>query len=445
MPAGLVFGEGHLFAHRYRIVRLIGAGGMGAVYEALQTDTGRRRALKVMLPQGTARPELRARFEREARLAGQIESAFVVDVLDVGVDAVTGLPFLVMELLAGEDMGARVRRAGALPRAEAIRYLDQAARALDRCHGAGIVHRDLKPENLFLAERDDGPPRLKVLDFGIAKLLDGGAGGDGAAASTAVIGTPTYMAPEQLAAGGRISPATDIYALGMVAYTSLVGRSYWGRVAGNNVFAVAEAIRSGRCQPASVRARADGGADPPDGFDAWFARATALDPARRYHSASKAVRALANAVGVELPPCVEPAAPPPPPGARPVLPPQTTVVSGEVQVRGARRAVLAVVAATAGAAVLAAGAGLAWRATTARARVRPQSPVVVSAATTVTTQAAPAPPALAAPAPPVSPAPAVAQQARKRGRRVRHLSASPPEPAPATPVPGIPVYLYSRD
>src|SRR5262249_49766518 len=154
-------------------------GGMGAVYEVLDDRTNARRALKVMLPTLIENAELRDRFSLEARVTGDVESDHIVQVYDAGVDEATGMPFIAMDLLRGEDLGALVKRVGPLPAADVMAYLSQAARALDKTHAAGIVHRDLKPENLFLTRRDDGSPCVKILDFGIAKVIAQGHQGQG--------------------------------------------------------------------------------------------------------------------------------------------------------------------------------------------------------------------------------------------------------------------------
>jgi eukaryotic-like serine/threonine-protein kinase len=286
--------EGAVFADRYRILRRIAAGGMGAVYEVLHLETERRRALKVMLPHVLQSDDLRARFKREAKVAAQIESDFIVDVFDAGVDDATQMPFLVMELLRGEELGKRLKRLGRLPPIEVATWLQQTAVALDKTHRASIVHRDLKPENLFLAERDDGPPRIKVLDFGVAKIVAESA----TAGATQSIGTPIYMAPEQFNPRITLTAAADIFAFGMVAYTLLVGSPYWAEEArGGNIFALATVAMRGPDEPASVRAALRGVALPP-AFDAWFARVTAADPARRFPTASEAARALTEALGL---------------------------------------------------------------------------------------------------------------------------------------------------
>jgi serine/threonine-protein kinase len=200
---------GSVFAGRYRIARRIAAGGMGAVYEVIHLETERRRALKVMHAHLFQSEELRERFKREAKVAAHVDSEFIVDVFDAGVDEATGMPFLVMELLRGEELGQRLKRVGRLPVDEALLYLHQTARALDKTHRASIVHRDLKPANVFLCERDEDTPRVKILDFGIAKVVAEGAT---TGAGTQSLGTPLYMAPEQFNPSAKLTGAADIYA-----------------------------------------------------------------------------------------------------------------------------------------------------------------------------------------------------------------------------------------
>jgi serine/threonine-protein kinase len=220
-------------------------------------------------------------------------------VFDAGFDEATGMPFLVMELLRGEDLGKRLESVKQFTAAEVILYLHQTALALDKTHRAHIVHRDLKPANLFLCERDDSPPCVKVLDFGIAKLV---AEGSTQANATRSLGTPMYMAPEQFQSPAAVTPATDIFALGLIAYTLLVGAPYWTDelIGSGNVFAFAVAVTDGPREPASERAERRGVALPPS-FDAWFARATAPSPADRFPTASEAVQALATALGLPQP------------------------------------------------------------------------------------------------------------------------------------------------
>ncbi|MDI1476723.1 protein kinase [Polyangium sp. y55x31] len=287
--------EGAIFAGRYRLIRRLAAGAMGAVYEARHLGTDRRWALKVMLSHIIERPELRRRFELEARVTAHIESPFLVEVFDAGVDDATGVPFLVMELLRGEELGRCLRRVGRFSPEETLACLHQAALALDKTHRAGIVHRDLKPANLFLSLREDGERRIKILDFGVAKIVADGTAGAGA---TQTVGTPLYMAPEQFR-GHRVSAATDIYALGMMAYTFLVGEAYWAdeRIEDDNLVAFALHAAYGPVEPAMERARRKG-VLLPAGFDGWFAKTTAVDPDRRFTSATAAVRALGDALGM---------------------------------------------------------------------------------------------------------------------------------------------------
>ncbi|KYF66894.1 serine/threonine-protein kinase, partial [Sorangium cellulosum] len=287
----LSFVEGRLFAGRYRVVRNIATGAMGAIYEVVHIETERRRALKVMHPHLAENPEFHARFKLEARVAARIATEHIVEVFDAGIDEETGMPFLVMELLRGEELSKRVRRAGRLSPEETVAYLRQTALALDKTHAAGVVHRDLKPANLFLAASDDDDQlRIKVLDFGIAKLVAETAVDS---ATTAALGTPLYMAPEQFS-GASISKAVDLFAFGQIAYTLLVGKAYWlnDMREFSNTLAFAVIAIHGPQEPACTRAEADGVKLPP-AFDAWFAKATARDPEARFSTAWAAVEALA--------------------------------------------------------------------------------------------------------------------------------------------------------
>lgn len=279
--------EGSLFAHRYRVVRLIAQGGMGAVYEVVHTETNRRRALKIMHPHLFENDDMRERFKREARVAAEIESEHLIDVSDAGIEETSQTPFMVMELLRGEELGKRVKRLQRLPPSEVLTYLRQTAVALDKTHAAAIVHRDLKPDNLFLTHRDDGSPRVKILDFGIAKVVNQGATGQG----TQSIGTPLYMAPEQFHPGAKITPAADIFALGLVAFTLLVGVPYWRLESSSGIVAfIAVAISGPKTSP--VERAADWGVTLPEAFDAWFFKATAFAPEKRFGSAGEAIAAL---------------------------------------------------------------------------------------------------------------------------------------------------------
>ncbi len=297
--ASYALASGTVFHGRYRVVRCIKLGGMGAVYEVVDEKTDRVRALKVMLPQVVENADFRARFALEARVTGGIESDHIVQVSDAGIDEKAGAPFLVMDLLRGEDLGALLTRRGGLPPDEVVTYLHQASLALDKTHSAGIVHRDLKPDNLFVVMRDDGSPCMKILDFGIAKVVARAQ----SVRATKALGTPLYMSPEQVRGEGSISPAADIYALGHIAYTLLVGEAYWEPEAQNldALFPLMARILAGPEETPSQRARRRKGIELPPTFDEWFSRATASDPERRFDSAISAVGALAQAFGMARP------------------------------------------------------------------------------------------------------------------------------------------------
>ncbi|WP_437492955.1 protein kinase [Sorangium sp. So ce1014] len=307
-----------LFHGRYRVIRSLKAGGMGAVYEVVDEVTDRRRALKVMLPGSIQDPAMRARFAQEARITGGIESDHIVPVSDAGIDAESGMPFLVMDLLQGEELASLSARRGPLPPVEVVLYLGQVARALDKMHAAAIVHRDLKPANLFLTRRDDGSPCVKVLDFGLAKV----AAQSSMADRTAMVGTPLYMATEQIRGDGAVGPKADIHALAHVAFTLLVGSPYWLTEANvlPSIFALLQRMAAGLPEPASVRAAARRrNVRLPPAFDAWFQQATAIDPKDRFDRATAAVTLMAEALGAPAPSSPPPAPVPPsnpPPSSR---------------------------------------------------------------------------------------------------------------------------------
>jgi serine/threonine protein kinase len=289
-----MFASGTVFAERYEILRCISAGGMGTIYEVLHRETRRRRALKVMLPNMLKDADLRRRFTLEAQVTADVDSEHLVETFDAGIDPATGSPFLVMELLRGEDLGVRLGRLTRLSPAEVVGLLGQAASALDKTHAAGIVHRDLKPENLFISQREGGTLRLKLLDFGIAKVFRETEAGR----ATRSMGTPIYMAPEQFEGDPTIGPAADLYALGQIAFTLLVGEGYWADLARrlDNSLALMARVSRGANEAASVRAERLG-VTLPEGFDLWFSRATHREAGGRYPSARAQMEALAAALG----------------------------------------------------------------------------------------------------------------------------------------------------
>lgn len=225
--------EGRVLGQKYEIVRLLGQGGMGAVYEA-RNHLGKRFAVKLLLkPELAQDAGLTARFFREAKASAAIESEHIVEVFDTGVDPETGFPFIIMELLKGEDLEHTIARVGALNPVGAARVIAQAANGLGRAHEAGIVHRDIKPANIFLSSRESGDSVVKILDFGIAKqTLDAlsSSGGQGLTKTGSMLGTPLYMSPEQAQGLKTLDSRTDIWSLGMCMYEALSGRTPWGDV-----------------------------------------------------------------------------------------------------------------------------------------------------------------------------------------------------------------------
>jgi serine/threonine protein kinase len=212
-----------VFAGDFRVLRPLGQGGMGAIYVVEQVSTGKQRALKLMLPQLVADAALRKRFEQEARVGALIESEHVVEVVGAGVDAATHTPWIAMELLVGDDLSQVVAQRGALGVPEVRLIFEQLCHAVGAAHRAGVVHRDLKPENIFLtrSRRAGGEFTVKVLDFGIAKIV-----ADAKTSRTAPVGSPMWMAPEQTDRS-KVTPASDVWALGLVAFHLLSGRYFW--------------------------------------------------------------------------------------------------------------------------------------------------------------------------------------------------------------------------
>jgi eukaryotic-like serine/threonine-protein kinase len=217
---------GQLIAGKYRVEKMLGRGGMGVVMAALHEQLNQRVALKFLTDDAYQQPEAVTRFLREARAAVQIQSEHVARVMDVGT-LDSGAPYMVMEYLRGLDLKEVSTRRGPLPVSEAVDFLLQACDAVAEAHSLGIVHRDLKPSNLFLTERPDGTPMVKVLDFGISKALHGSRGGDTSqhqmTASAAIMGSPQYMSPEQIRSSKNVDARADVWALGTILHELISG------------------------------------------------------------------------------------------------------------------------------------------------------------------------------------------------------------------------------
>ncbi len=302
------FTAGTLVGERYRIVAPLARGGFGVVYVAEQLVTARRVALKLLTSH--VQDVTIERLLAEARIASHVSSEHIVQVYDAGIDPESSFVFVAMELLSGMNLAELVQGRGPCSTQETAEYLRQVALGLDKVHGvvandgraAPIVHRDLKPANLFLTQREDGTAWIKILDFGAAKMLS-----DTGQVSAVLRGTPEYMAYEQ-AAGAEVTPATDIWALGLIAFFLLTGRSYWrGAASESGRTQVFAEVLTLPLAPASERAREL--AVPvalSAAFDAWFARCVNRDAAARYASAGVAARELARALRVSAGPLPAP-------------------------------------------------------------------------------------------------------------------------------------------
>ncbi len=285
--------RGKVVGEKYRVDQLIGAGGMGTVWQGVHITLGNKVAIKFIKPAYAQHPDARKRFEIEARAAAKLRTKHAVQVHDFGVTE-DKIPYLVMEYLEGRSLSDHLMASGPMTGKEVGLVIGQAARALAKAHAAGIVHRDLKPDNIFLAtnveESGDLPYSVKLVDFGIAKMVQekteasasyamGGPTQEGA-----VVGTPNFMSPEQLTVGGAPGPLTDIWSLGACAFTAMTARiPFEGEVLGDIVLkvCVAKMLVPSEINPST-----------PPGFDAWFAKACARDPAKRFQTVNEMREAL---------------------------------------------------------------------------------------------------------------------------------------------------------
>ncbi|MEZ4263961.1 MAG: serine/threonine-protein kinase [Polyangiaceae bacterium] len=214
---------GDTIAGKYELVRVLGEGGMGIVFEAMHVRMRTRVAVKMLLPAMLAHDDLVARFEREARAAGQLRSRHAARVVDVDV-LPSGLPYMVMEFLEGHDLQSELEARNQFPPQEAVDYVLQASVAMGEAHALGIIHRDLKPSNMFLTVEDERRV-VKILDFGISKVQS-----DGDAKLTAaetVMGTAMYMSPEQVKSASAVDGRADVWSLGVILYELITGRPPW--------------------------------------------------------------------------------------------------------------------------------------------------------------------------------------------------------------------------
>jgi serine/threonine protein kinase len=266
---------GMLVTPSVRLVTPLSAGGMAAVWVADHLTLHTRVVVKFMSTELASNEEARARFSREAAASAAVKSPHVVQVFDHGI--IDGAPFIVMELLEGEDLRVRLAR-GVVPLVEVEAIISHVCKALGQAHRAGVVHRDIKPDNIFLCRNEDGEVFAKLLDFGIAKQEDS-TGAMSATRTGSVMGTPYYMSPEQVIGLKNIDFRTDLWSLGVVAFEAMTGMKAFN---GETLGALAVAITHG---PMPIPSRCN--RMLPYAVDDWFARACAREVAHRFASAKE--------------------------------------------------------------------------------------------------------------------------------------------------------------
>jgi serine/threonine-protein kinase len=277
--------EGEVLAGRYRVERVLGVGGMGVVVAAMHLELDERVAVKFLAPSMAPQADAVARFVREAKAAIKIRSDHVVRVLDSG-KLESGAPYIVMEYLDGRDLHAVLEEEGPLPAQTAVDYLLQACDAIAAAHALGIIHRDLKPGNLFLTRRADGSPLVKVLDFGISKVMSGSAisAPSGLTTTATIMGTPAFMSPEQLRSTRHVDARADIWSMGTILYALLAGEPPY---AGESTADIAAKIIRDPPPPLSaVRP------EVPEGLEAVVTRCLEKDPDGRYAGIAELAEAL---------------------------------------------------------------------------------------------------------------------------------------------------------
>lgn len=273
--------EGRRLDGKFRFLSSLGTGGMASVWLARNERVDREVAIKFLRPEVGRDPEAVARFRSEARAAGRIGNKHICEILDLG-DSPIG-PYIVMERLRGLDLAALIRRQGRLQPSYAVRIVRHALEGLAAAHAAGIVHRDLKPGNVFLHRTDEGDTQVKLMDFGVSKFLDGT--GDAMTASGILLGTPEYMAPEQLEGANKLGPPADIFAIGAILYRAITGQLVFS---GANLAAVLRSMAIDT--PTPVDQLIEG--LPPE-LVAIIHRCLERDPAARFATAEALSDALA--------------------------------------------------------------------------------------------------------------------------------------------------------
>jgi len=319
---------GRVLSTRYRLVRPLGQGSQGAVWIADHLALNTHVAVKLIDPDLAKREDAVERFKREATAAAQLRSAHVVQILDHGIDE--GQPFIVMELLEGEDLFERLNKRGRLSLRETSKIITQVCRAVARAHAASIIHRDLKPENVFLCHNEDDEV-VKVLDFGVAKVTDPAKATMQRTNVGTLIGTPHYMSPEQVKGVSEIDHRTDLWAIGVIAYQCVVGDLPFDSEGVGDLL-----IKISVGEP-PIPSKVWNGV--PIQFDAWFAKACDRDPNRRFQTARELAEALARVVA-SVPEAMRGELPPRPISIRPppVAPASTPGLAAPLPVRSTTKA-----------------------------------------------------------------------------------------------------------
>lgn len=279
---------GKVLENRYRILRKIGEGGMGAVFEAEHLGLRKRVAVKVLKQEYVSNRDVMERFQREGLASCRITHPNIVDVFDIGT-AGAEEPYLVMEFLQGESLADALKREGKLPLHRTVEILSQVLSALSRAHEAGIIHRDIKPENVFLVRLGTGKDFVKILDFGIAKVLEGNITGQKLTQTGSLLGTPHFLSPEQAKGDTDIDHRVDLYAVGVMAYQMVSGDLPFS---GGNLLQIIQRIIAERPVPLLQLAP-----DLPPAFAGLIDKAMDKERERRPTDAQAFLFALNNAMG----------------------------------------------------------------------------------------------------------------------------------------------------